>query len=46
MSRVKEQPEIAFLKSGPFATSGFALPFPVHEQFWKRAEVWEKPFEV
>ena len=45
MSRVKEKPEMTFLKAGPFAESGFALPPPVYEQFWRRAEVWEKPFE-
>ena len=45
MSRVKEHPERTFLKAGPFAKSGFALPPPVHEQFWRRAEAWEKPVE-
>ena len=45
MSRVKEHPEMTYLKAGPFANSGFALPLPVHEQFWRRAEAWEKTFE-
>jgi hypothetical protein len=45
MSRVKEHPEITYVNVGPFAKSGFALPFPVLEQFWRRAESWEKSFE-
>ena len=45
MSRVKERPEMTIVKSGALAKSGFALPPPVREQFWRRAEVWEKPFE-
>jgi hypothetical protein len=45
MSRVKEHPEMTYINVGPFAKSGFALPIPVLEQFWKGAESWEKPFE-
>jgi hypothetical protein len=45
MSRVKEHPETTYLKAGPFEKFGFALPPPVHEQFWRRSEAWEKPFE-
>jgi len=45
MSRVKEHPEMTYINVGPFAKSGFALPFPVLEQFWRRAESWEKPVE-
>jgi hypothetical protein len=45
MGRVKEHPETTYLKAGPFEKFGFALPPPVHEQFWRRSEAWEKPFE-
>jgi hypothetical protein len=45
MSRVKEHPEMTYINVGLFAKSGFALPIPVLEQFWKGAESWEKPFE-
>lgn len=36
---------MTYINVGPFAKSGFALPFPVLEQFWRRAESWEKPVE-
>lgn len=35
---------MTYINVGPFAKSGFALPIPVLEKFWRRAESWEKPF--
>jgi hypothetical protein len=45
MTVVKERPEAAFLKGGLFAKFGVGLPAPGKEQFWRRAEKWEKPHE-
>jgi len=45
MTVVKQRPEIAFLKGGLFAKFGVDLPAPGREQFWRRAEKWEKPHE-
>jgi hypothetical protein len=45
MTVVKERPEIAFLKGGLFVKFGVDLPAPGREQFWRRAEKWEKPHE-
>jgi hypothetical protein len=43
LTLVKERPETAFLKGGLFAKFGVDLPAPGREQFWRRAEKWEKP---
>jgi hypothetical protein len=45
MTVVKEHPENAFLKGGLFAQFGVGLPPPGKEQFFRRAEIWEKPHE-
>ena len=45
MTIVKQHPETAFLKGGLFAQFGVDLPPPGREQFWRRAEKWEKPHE-
>ncbi|KAF8864202.1 hypothetical protein BDZ45DRAFT_797701 [Acephala macrosclerotiorum] len=45
MTIVTEHPQRAFLKGGLFAKFGFDLPAPGREQFWRRAEKWEKPRE-
>jgi hypothetical protein len=45
MTIVSENPQIAFLKGGLFAKSGVDLPPPGKQQFWRRAEKWEKPLE-
>jgi len=45
MTIVTENPETAFLKGGLFAKSGVDLPPPGLQQFWRRAEKWEKPVE-
>ncbi|CZR54368.1 uncharacterized protein PAC_04252 [Phialocephala subalpina] len=45
MTIVAEKPETAFLKGGLFAKFGYGLPAPGREQFWRRAEKWEKPRE-
>jgi hypothetical protein len=45
MTVVKEHPENVFLKGCLFAQFGVGLPPPGKEQFFRRAEIWEKPHE-
>lgn len=41
---VTESPNIIFLKGGLFRESGYNLEFPFKEQWWHRAETWERPY--
>ncbi|KAE9379161.1 hypothetical protein N431DRAFT_397262 [Stipitochalara longipes BDJ] len=45
MTIIRQRPEISVLKGGLFAKFGVDLPPPGREQFWRRAEKWEKPHE-
>jgi hypothetical protein len=45
MTVIRQRPEISVLKGGLFAKFGVDLPAPGREQFWRRAEKWEKPHE-
>jgi hypothetical protein len=42
---IRERPQISVLKGGLFAKFEIDLPAPGREQFWRRAEKWEKPHE-
>jgi len=42
MSVVSENPDIAYVKGGPFARLGVALPPAGAHAWWKRKEEWEK----
>ncbi|PMD24105.1 hypothetical protein NA56DRAFT_643385, partial [Hyaloscypha hepaticicola] len=42
---IRERPQISVLKGGLFAKFEVDLPAPGREQFWRRAEKWEKPHE-
>lgn len=41
MSVVSENPDIAYVKGGPFAKAGVPLPPPGAHVWWKRRENWE-----
>ena len=41
MSVVVENPDIAYVKGGPFSKAGVALPPAAVHLFWKRREEWE-----
>lgn len=45
MSVVAENPDIAYVKGGPFAKVGVELPPPGAHVWWKRREKWERPQE-
>jgi len=45
MTIIRQRPEISVLKGGLFAKFGIDLPAPGREQFWRRAEKWEKTHE-
>lgn len=44
MSVVSEDPSVAYVKTGVLAKSGMDLPPPKVQAWWRRAEVFEKPF--
>jgi hypothetical protein len=41
MSVVSENPDIAYVKGGPFAKAGVPLPLAGAHVWWKRREKWE-----
>jgi len=41
MSVVAENPDVAYVKGGPFAKAGVELPAAAAHVFWKRREKWE-----
>ncbi|PQM43842.1 hypothetical protein VE01_10738 [Pseudogymnoascus verrucosus] len=41
---VTENPSITFVKGGLFGNSEQGLQRPFKEQWWRRAEAWEKPY--
>lgn len=41
---VTENPRITFVKGGLFRESGFSLEHPFKEQWWRRAELWERSY--
>lgn len=41
---VPENPSITFVKGGLFGDSEQGLQRPFKEQWWRRAEAWEKPY--
>jgi len=43
MSVVVENPDIAYVKGGPFSKLRVDLPPPRAHVFWRRREKWEKP---
>lgn len=45
MSVVVENPDVAYVKGGPFAKLGVALPPAAAHVWWKRRETWEKAEE-
>jgi hypothetical protein len=45
MTIVIELPGNAYVKGGLFARSGFEIPPPGLQQFWRSCEKWEEPLE-
>lgn len=45
MSIVAENPDVAYVKGGPFSKLGVALPPAAAHVWWKRREAWEKAEE-
>jgi hypothetical protein len=43
---VTENPSMTFVKGGLFRSSGYGLEYPFKEQWWRRAEVWERPYAL
>jgi len=44
MTTVTENPDTVFVKGGLFRDAGIDLPQPIKEQWWRRAEKWERPY--
>ena len=44
MTTVAENPDIVFVKGGLFRQFGFDLDVPFKEQWFRRAESWERPY--
>lgn len=41
---VTEKPDVTFVKGGLFRGAGFEFVRPFKEQWWRRAETWERAY--
>lgn len=44
MTTVTGKPEVTYVKGGLFREAGFDIGYPIKEQWFRRAEAWEKPY--